>query len=115
MKDEGFVPGAWPETFILHPALHLKPPRCHSDQREESPTRIAQLVRTRNGSEGGRSRTERPFGGTSHPRVTCGGRARWASPGGGFLPLVRMTRDLGGECQPHIPPRDFTCKGPSSF
>jgi hypothetical protein len=24
MKDEGFVRGAWPDTVILHPALHLK-------------------------------------------------------------------------------------------
>src|SRR5256885_5284172 len=95
MKDEGFVPKVF---------------SCHSDQREESPTRIAQLVRTRNGSEGGRSCTERRFGGTSHPRVICGVRLCGASPGGRFLPLVGMTRELDGDCQPHIRVGTFGAK-----
>ena len=32
MKDEGFVPGAWPNTFILHPSSFSDPLTCEAHQ-----------------------------------------------------------------------------------
>src|SRR5205814_277637 len=90
---------ALPSTSDVHAKAGLNQPRGD------------EYVRCwRNGVEGGRSRSELRLGETAHPPVVCGPRSCCASPGGRFLPLVGMTRDVDGDCQPHILPRDFRCK-----